>query len=901
MRAHRLSPERWRIVSPLLDEALDRDGEARKSWLVTLRAQDPSLATDVETLLREGEALQRERFLEGPAPPPPLGSLAGLTLGAYTLVSQIGQGGMGSVWLAERSDGRFEGLAAVKLLNASLVGKDGEARLRREAHILARLQHPHIARLLDAGLSPSGQPYLVLEHVEGEHIDRYCDSRSLGVEVRLRLFLDVLEAVALAHANLTVHRDIKPSNVLVGRDAQVKLLDFGIAKLLEEGAGVAGVTRDGEAVLTPEHASPEQLTGGDVTTATDVYALGVLLYLLLAGRHPTGAGAGSVAELIKATVETEPLRLSDAAAEAAPRRGTTPGRLRALLRGDLDNVVAKALRKDPRERYASATAFADDLRRHLRHEPVSARPDSVAYRTRKFVRRHRAGVGLAAVAILGVLLAGAVAVSEMLEARRQRDAAVLETRRARASSELARLALGDGVEAERPDIAHGRLDRVRKLLHGSLIDDPRIRAHLLLELVSRYQELGDLKVREELMEEVRGTNVRLDDPGLGAALACVDANVQVDAGHFDQAEQEIARGYRLLRSAPPAEDDPWPECLLADSYRLVRSGHGRDAVERARRAVGWLEEHGQRYTLTYSDALYALGGSGNIAGRYREALGAIRKSYELRQQISEGTPPALMVSKNGEAVILRAGGHVLEARDVIEGVVAPWQNAPATAVPDYVLAVQGRVASDLAQHDRAIELLHRSIAQARSSGRERASFETRVFLLTALTRAGRTEEARQELDVLEQDRAAGRLPEGPVTLSLLVAKARVLEAMKELETADGAAHEALSALRARAEAEAPPLREAAAVAAEIALARRETDEGCRSEQVALDCAGQEAIDPASSAWVGEALLLKARCDTLRGYAVSSRADAAAAVPHLERNLGPDHPLALQARALQAGR
>jgi eukaryotic-like serine/threonine-protein kinase len=412
-----LSDERWRALAPHLEGALELTREERDAWLATVRADDTALADDLEALLRQHDTLRQAGFLEGKAPPPVEGSLAGHRVGAYTLRSRIGQGGMGSVWLADRSDGRFEGKAAVKLLNASLVGSGGEARFRREGTLLARLRHAHIAHLIDAGLSPLGHPYLVLEHVDGKRIDHYCDEMRLGIEARILLFLDVLAAVAHAHANLVVHRDIKPSNVLVTAAGQVKLLDFGIAKLLDPEAGTAAVTaltREGEAALTPEYAAPEQLTGGHITTATDVYALGVLLYVLLTGQHPAGARSTSPAELIRAIREREASKPSTSvrgpgatATEVAQRRRTDPRRLARRLRGDLDWIVLKSLDKEPARRYQSAAELALDIQRHVAGEPVSAGPPSAVYRFRKLVRRHRL-LFAATTAVFAALLVGAI-------------------------------------------------------------------------------------------------------------------------------------------------------------------------------------------------------------------------------------------------------------------------------------------------------------------------------------------------------------------------------------------------------------------------------------------------------------------------------------------------------------
>lgn len=330
---------------------------------------------------------------------------------------------MGAVWLAERSDGRFQRRAAVKFLSLALAGRGGEQRFKREGSILGRLAHANIAELLDAGVSAEGQPYLVLEHVEGEHIDQYCDEHRLDVNARLRLFLDVLAAVAHAHANLIVHRDLKPSNVLVRNDGQVKLLDFGIAKLLEseeQPAAATMLTQEAGGALTPAYAAPEQIKGEPVTTATDVYALGVLLYLLLTGQHPAGVGTRSAAELVKAIVDTEPTRSShavnlakgeaEAAASTAAKRATTPDKLARALRGDLDTIISKALKKNPQERYASVTAFADDIRRYLNHEPISARPDTAVYRAAKFVRRNRFSFAVAMLALSAIVAGSGIAI-----------------------------------------------------------------------------------------------------------------------------------------------------------------------------------------------------------------------------------------------------------------------------------------------------------------------------------------------------------------------------------------------------------------------------------------------------------------------------------------------------------
>jgi len=503
------APEQWRALSPYLDKALEIPTEERAAWLELLREENPSLATDLQTLLKEHDALGEEEFLKtGAAARPSPAPLAGQTVGAYTLESPIGQGGMGTVWLARRSDGRFEGRAAVKFLNVGFLGGRAEERFKREGNILARLAHPNIAHLIDAGVSPNGQPYLVLEYVEGKNIDVYCSEHALDIEARIRLFLDVLAAVAHAHANLIVHRDIKPSNVLVTGDGQVKLLDFGIAKLLEGEAPASAptvLTRQGERALTLAFAAPEQVTGNAVTTGTDVYALGVLLYLLLAGKHPAEAALKSPADLMKAIVDTQPARPSDTVAPVT--------KLRRMLRGDLDTIVGKALKKTPAERYVSVTAFADDLRRYLGHQVISARPDTLAYRAKKFVRRNYLAVALASAAVVAT---GAGVVGTLIQARR----AAIDASRARVVKDFL-LGIFNASSKKQPDplraqavTARELLDRGAERLLSDRTLDPEVALELLSTLSGLYLDLGldkkSVELSQKQVELARGAFPRND-------------------------------------------------------------------------------------------------------------------------------------------------------------------------------------------------------------------------------------------------------------------------------------------------------------------------------------------------------------------------------------------------------
>lgn len=491
-----MDAERWQRLSPLLDALLELDADARKARLAALHEEDPALAAELEGLL----ALEEENtdFLAEPLVAPPPMAKPDTTIGPYKLDRLLGEGGMGQVWLARRADGLYQRRVALKLLRPGLADPNLRQRFTRERQILARLGHPHIARLLDAGISSDNQPYLALEYVEGEAITDWCRARDLDVDARLKLFLQVCEAVSHAHANLIVHRDLKPSNILVTPLDEVRLLDFGIAKLLDGPEPGREHTRTEVRAFTLHYAAPEQIRGEPVTTMTDVYSLGVVLYELLAETKPYRLKRQSDAEWEEAILIADPQKPS---ANLLREADSDPSRMAALRRrarqisGDLDNIALKALQKRPEHRYPSVEALALDLNRYLEGKPVLARPQSVAYRTQKFVHRHR--WALATTALVLAVLTTALALVTW-----QAQQAVREASRAQALQDFVTGLFEQAGGRE----TSGPLD-VRKLLEAGeergnreLATQPQAKAELFGVIARLRLGLGDYREAERLLK-----------------------------------------------------------------------------------------------------------------------------------------------------------------------------------------------------------------------------------------------------------------------------------------------------------------------------------------------------------------------------------------------------------------
>ena len=497
------SPEVWARIEPLLDRCLDLEGEARSALLEEIGARDPGLRGEIDRLLRADEAtrgpldlalgerapaLLRAALEEAEAPAPRVPG----QVGPFRLVREIGRGGMGTVWLGERTDGGFRQQVAVKLLRGTPDNEEILARFQRERQILAMLRHPGIARLIDGGATPEGSPWFAMELVDGEPILEYAAGRRLGLEERLRLFLQTLHAVQSAHQNLIVHRDLKPANILVNSSGEVKLLDFGIARLMDPEGGGGAPTM---ALMTPRYAAPEQIRGEPPGTSTDLYSLGVVLYELMTGRSPHGDEDRPAWEVSRAILEEAPVAPSLAAQRAGPEAGLPeePGRWARQLAGDLDNIILLALRKEPARRYTSVEALAADIDRYLSGEPVSARPATWRYRAGKFVRRNRPAVLLGVVGLVA-LVTGLIATAwQARVATRERDRARVEAERAR---QLAEFATGLFRSAD-PNEAPGESLQVRTVLRQAagrirqeLAGQPEMQVTMLKTVSQAYAGLG---------------------------------------------------------------------------------------------------------------------------------------------------------------------------------------------------------------------------------------------------------------------------------------------------------------------------------------------------------------------------------------------------------------------------
>jgi len=795
-----MTPERWGKVKDVCYAALERPDEVRAFYLGEACGDDADLRSEVEALIASYES--DPGFLEQSPQYPMDGAAGGVVdpwigqaLGPYRVIRSIAFGGMGAVYLAERADASFHKQVAVKLLRSDRFlssPRRREAMLRRfhaERQTLARLEHPNIARLLDGGAAADGTPYLIMEYIEGKSIHHYCDTRNLSIDKRLRLFQDVCGAVHFAHQRLVVHRDIKPSNILVTEDGAPKLLDFGIAKLLEPHDAEGNfLTRTADQPMTPEYASPEQVRNEPLTTASDIYSLGVVLYELLSGHRPYRLHAAPRADIARVICDHEPEKPSTAVSrieqEASHDGGSTtvtpesvsrtradhPERLRRRLAGDLDWITMKALDKDYTRRYATAGDLASDIARHLEHQPVLAGPPSAAYRLKKFIRRHRVGATAAAVVALA-LVGGAMGTTwQGMRAIRERDRAI-------AAERLADERLADA------EAARIQAESVTLFLSG------------MLAAVSPGAKGRDVTARELLDEASKslGAGKFKDQPLLEARLRDTIGIAYGQLGEFDAAEQHLVAA--------------------------VQIGH---------RVLG--EHH--RDTLTWTNDLASALARG---GRLDEAHTAAQRTFEVRRRVLGESDPATLQSKHNLVMHLYNQGKWSEAARLARETVEAVSRARGEEHPETLRAMYGLAINLSSLGDRQAEpILRKTLeVQGRVLRQEHPeTLRTMIAIATELYNQGDFAKAaamfRQAVDV--QRRVLGG--DHPETARSLNNLALCLYELGERVEADDLGREALAIKQRRLDSRHPDvLASQDTLAASLALQGRWTEAETLAQEV----------------------------------------------------------------------
>jgi serine/threonine-protein kinase len=770
-----VSAATWNTLSKLLDEALDLDPAARATWLEQIAAAQPDVLPSLNKLLaaharsETADLLQRLPEFKPSAPgalPDDTALKAGAAVGPYRLLRELGSGGMADVWLAERADGAFERKVALKLPRVTRLQRDLAARFARERDILARLEHPNIARLYDAGIAADGLPYLAMEYIDGQPITTYCDDRRLDVKARMRLFVQVLDAVQYAHANLVIHRDLKPSNVLVTSQGQVRLLDFGIAKLLggDDIAQETQLTQLAGRALTPDYASPEQIKGEPLTIATDVYSLGVVLYELLTGGRPYKLKLQSAAQIEQAVVAIEPNKPSSAPTEAsAVARSTSARRLARVLTGDLDTIALKSLAKEPLRRYKSIADWIGDIERYLSGRVVLARPTPLRERMSKFIVRNHFAVGSAAA--IAVVLMVATAVS-LRQAQRAQEQARLAREQATRAEEVKKFVLsileaadvsGDG---SRQTTGVDLLKQAHARLLASPIADDAIRAELLTAIGAGLHGFGERDLATPMLAEAtRLTRAKLgDDHTITAAARTMYAYVLMEQGrspdalaHFDAAEAVARRTGNGVELA---------YVLRGKSVLRSNAGDPDAAIDLAHQAVQAADSQSPPIDRRAQVEANLILGGVLLSAQRKGALAPARRGYEIARELFAGkTTPLLLMSQRNYALALAAEGDadtaLREIKEILQQQIELLGPDHRHAAPTYgglgALYLRSGSVSDAVDSFRQALRIYSLDAAGKSTPQ---IDRTRMSLGLALAHDRRYAEALAELRTAERSYAA---------------------------------------------------------------------------------------------------------------------------------------------------
>lgn len=902
-------PERdWRALSRLLDTALSLPAAERAVWLERLDGEQEPLKGLLEELLAREDLAESGGFLAslpqldslpelaGTARPLHPAAEPGQLVGAYRLERMLGTGGMGSVWLAERSDGLIKRKIALKLPHVARETAGLAERLSRERNILATLQHPNIARLYDAGVASDGRPYLALEFVEGEPIDRYCAVHGLDRRECIALFIQVARAVAYAHAHLVIHRDLKPSNILVDKDGVVHLLDFGIATLLDPRGGAgerpdSGLTRQLGVALTPQYASPEQIRGEPVSTASDVYSLGLVLYELLAGQRPyqlEGADQLALARAIEVLQIAPP---SSKAKDRAERRA---------LQGDLDTIVLKALRKAPAERYTMVGELADDLERYLQGEPVRARRAGAWYRARKFVGRNKFAVASAA-AVVGALVLGLAVVS--WEAHRialERDIARNSAAREEAIryylTSMFRSSVAASRQGSEATTAKAMLDLSAHRVLREYRNDPYLAGKVVETLSDLYGALEDVDGQEPLLEGFLAQAGTTGDPEAVADARQKLANIELLRGNTPRAAALLALAQPFWARDPRRYREERLEGLAIQARVQRAQGDLEESVRTSQEAIRErLALFGLRNRETA--VLYnSLGITLSQLNRVPEALSAYDQALAIYAALGQSDELDALIMLGNTGTLAARYGQLARAEQLLGTAIAKERATSGdSAAVAAVMGYYGWVMSAYGRYDQALASLRPAVAlAARFTGADSPlSIRDRGFLAEALWGAGQRDDAEALLQQTLAVTARKYGEAGLLTLDLTVARARFAESAGHAREAQAQVKRLIPALRGLGVAAAPALAQALLIEGEALLSQSRAAAAITPLTEAVNLREQLLWDRSwelaeARARLGEALL--------RQHDPRGRALLRQAVATLREQLGPQHPQTLRAES-----
>ena len=899
-----MTPEALRRLSTLLDQALDLDEEAREAWLTALPKDSAELEPMLRKLLARQASNETHDLLERPLrfdvrADTGSGTTAFQpddTVGPYRLLRSLGHGGMGEVWQAERADGTLKRKVALKLPHVSWAPGLAE-RFAREREILASLEHPNIARLYDAGFDPQGRPYMALEFVEGLPIDEFCKRRALPVDGRLRLLLQVADAVAFAHSRLVIHRDLKPGNILVTEDGHVRLLDFGIAKLMEGNATEeTALTRIGGRALTLDYASPEQIRGEPIGTASDVYSLGVVAFELLAGARPYRLKRQSAAALEEAIMSAEVPLASAMADEAA---------LRKKLAGDLDAILNKALKKDAADRYPTVDALAQDWRRHLEGHAVSARPDTLVYRLNRLLLRHRVpvaaaaitvaafalalGAGATALVIFALLIGLGAALWQARAAAKARDRALALASRNEAALEFLNTLVTQAARTGKPLTPEELLKRSEALVERELKADPEHHATVLAMMGMSAQSLGNPTEAVRLLRRALDMARDSTDQDLQDMLVSQHAFAIGWSGRYDEAKPALEA--IVARRSTPAERRAEVHHYLANLAGQRQDGAA--AVPHALQALRWLRASRRRSPKLEASMLASLGYAYELIGRSEEADRQFAAAIGTYEALGQEASPNAIALLNNRAVVNERRGDVRQAFALCERALsATTRDAPDTPKSPYLVINRARALDGMGRWTEAEAGYVEGVQLARAIAQPLVIGNALCGLASVRIDLGRIDEAAALLAEVDATPGSMVSGDGPQAHTRLMLAGRLAVLGGEY---DGARKAFTSVI-----GEGRPTTTAVMAWLGLADANRlagRLDVALVNAQHALEAAQSLQRSSPFSFRIGLAALMLARLHDERGDAAATTALAQQALEQLINSVDGRHPALDAARRL----